>query len=370
MSSTFSHHPHSISTLVLVTSWFSFPSSTPVIMSHHKHKKSWYQTLLCKKHHHDDEDTGSVGVDDDEEAEETDDIEKSSVTNKEVRQHVAIESQLSIVTTTMVQMAFAGFVEGLLISAITTVIPRVFPVDSPVVAVIGFQAVFVFMASLMMAYTLVHYDADSKLLLMSMVIPLLSSDKKMFGGNFNRKHRVHDLVTAVWTRGLALVALNGGWLGAGALMGWLNKSNSAIGNPVIGYQGVGGYTLYQIYAMIGFGYTLTYFTFGSHKLITSNGHVRKWIDVLKTDEAPQAAAVLTFALMSTLQYMFNMALTGSPLQFELLIAGVVLTQEDDNYDGWFGAQLLGLFIAFLLLFFDHHSWGYYSRKSRHAKVKE
>lgn len=286
-------------------------------MSHHKHKKSWSQLLLCKKHHHDDEDTNSGGGDDDEVAEETDDNEKSSVTNKEVRQHVAAESEPSIVTTTVFQMAFAGFVQCLLVSGITTIIPKALPVDSPVVSVIALQGVFVFVGFVMLARAFAQYDADSKLLLLSVAMPLLSSDKKMFGGHFSRKHRMHDFFTAVWTRGFVLVALNGGAIAAAALMGWLNGSNSAIGNPSTTYQGVGGYTVDQIYAMIGCGYTFTYFTFGSHKMITSNGHIRKWIDMLKYDESPEVWAVLAFALMSSLQYVFNMALTGSPLHFEL-----------------------------------------------------
>lgn len=330
----------------------------------HEHKKSWLHVLLCKKHHTEDED--KYGVDEEEEPEETDPNEKSSVSNKEVRRHVAAEGALDNITTTVIQMAGAGFFLCLLISGVTTIIPNVIPADVPVVIVWLFQGVLVCVGFVMMARAFIHYDADSKLLMLSVLMPLLSSDKKMFGSGFSRKHRWHDAWTAFWTRALALIGLNGGWIAGAALMGWLNGSKSAIGNPIIDFQGVGPYNRLQVAGMIGFGYAFTYYTFGAAKMITSNGHIRKWIDMLKLDETPEAGAVVEFALMSTVQYMFNMALTGSPLQFELLIAGAVLTQEDDNYDLWFGAQLLGLFIAFLLLFFGHHSWGHYMRKATHA----
>jgi hypothetical protein len=163
----------------------------------------------------------------------------------------------------------------------------------------------------------------------------------------------------------------GGYVLGSLLMGWLNDNNSNIGNPDPEFDGIGPYDTYQVMAMVGTSTAFLYYTFGSNKIVTSNGHIRHIIDVMKEQEMPPDHETYNYAVFRAVQIVINIALTGgSPVIFEILIAGAVINQSTHNIGYWILTEFVSFMVAVMGLFCNHHFYNHYTLIALHVRSKD
>lgn len=296
--------------------------------------------------------------------------DQSSETRTEVaKRYVANAASISVLATTFIQILLGGFAQGLIIGFVTTILPNVLLVAVPDAQLLLLQGFVFFIAFLGAPRAAIHYSVDVLLLMLRIQLPLLTSDVKM-DLRWDRKHRWYDLWVMAWTTVPMIVADLGGWVAAMTLIGYMNGAYGDIGNPDLNFDGLGPYDTYQIMGIVGASYAFLYYTFGSYWIVSSNGHIKHIIDILKEDEMPADHQVFNYALFRSVLCVVNMAVTqGSPVIFEQLVAGAIINSSIHNIGYWFAAILAGFYTAYLALFFDHHIFRHYIRAAMHVRSR-
>lgn len=301
-------------------------------------------------------------------AESDDPEEQSSVTKLQVAKHIVAEKNWTVMLTTCIQMAWAGWVQAVCFGMITTALPIAFGLTTVTPALVVLQGLLVLVSCVMCKRISQHYDADMMIMVLRLFMPLISLDMRM-DYFFRRKHRGHDLFWAWGSTLPMMAALFGGWVAGEAVVGYFNGTYSNVGNPYIYYAGFGEFDTRDVQIMVAVAFTLVYLGASGHRIMTDSGHLRHWIEVLKEEETPEARIWdFEYAIMCSLLFMWNVALTGSPIKFEMIIAEMALSQVTAGRGLWIAAQFGGLGMAIVLLFFYHHIGAHYNKIARHEHV--
>lgn len=307
----------------------------------------------------------------DVDAESDDPYQRSSISRAEVARRIVAEQDVGKFVATMGQMVWAGFLISMAVGFVTTGIPSAFgdaAIETPALALL--QGFIIYGIYRMASHIATHYDADIMLLFLRMLMPLITTDLKM---DFwmRRRHRWRDLAWVWISTPFLIASLLGGWIGGSALLGYINDSYSTIGNPSSsGNPGFGVYDRTDIFAVVGFVTAFVYSTFGAHKILTSNGHVRHMIDIYKEEEVEGVTEreLEKYAIMRAIQYVVNVALTDSPVIMEQLIAGTIIDSTTGNVGFWVATLFAGFGVAFVFLFLTHHALGFWTTRIRHPKA--